>query len=462
MKCQNDMTMLLRLTNRITRMDEKNRVVAINSLGAFVIRGLSLIVSFFSVPAYISYFNDNVVLGIWYTVLSIVIWALNFDLGIGNGIRNLLVKALSSNDKLRAKEVVSSGMFANMGVMLLLTVVGSIVIRCSDLTTLFNLPENHISTSVLTWSTLLIFLAIMLRFFLTSVSALFFALQRSMVNNMLGLIVSVLQLVYVLTFRFDSTEDALIALAVSYIITSNLPAIIAGIIVFARRLNFCSPNIRFVKKQTMRDIMSLGGLFFFCQVLYMVIMNTNEFIITYYYGAESTVEYTFYQKLFFMISGIVSLAVTPIWSMVTKAYAEKQFNWLNTLYRRIKMIGIVGIGGQFLLIPFLQVVMNLWLGDKAPQVDYGYALAFAAFGGVFTYSSVLSTITCGLARMKLQLFSFLLGVIAKVTLLLIVAPVSNNWSLVVWSNVLILTPYCILQQIDLNRFFLKESAKVSG
>ena len=117
-----------------------------------------------------------------------------------------------------------------------------------------------------------------------------------MVNNILGLCVSILQLLFVLLFRFDNTDDALVALALSYIITSNLPTICAGIVVFARRLKFCIPNLKFVRKQTVSEIVSLGGLFFFCQVLYMIIMNTNEFFITRYYGADNTVIYTFYYK----------------------------------------------------------------------------------------------------------------------------------------------------------------------
>lgn len=63
-----------------------------------MVKGLSIIVTFATTPLFIHYFNNNEILGIWYTLLSILIWFLNFDLGIGNGIRNNVVKAIANND----------------------------------------------------------------------------------------------------------------------------------------------------------------------------------------------------------------------------------------------------------------------------------------------------------------------------------------------------------------------------
>ena len=35
-----------------------------------------------------------------------------------------------------------------------------------------------------------------------------------------------------------------------------------------------------------------------------------------------------------------------------------------------------------------------------------------------------------------------------------------GWDVVVWSNAIVLIPYCVLQQIDLNRYFKKQKAEI--
>ena len=63
-----------------------------------------------------------------------------------------------------------------------------------------------------------------------------------------------------------------------------------------------------------------------------------------------------------LLSMMVSLGLTPLWSMITKAYAEKDYQWISRLYRIIKIAGVVLLIIQFALVPFLQMAMNLWLG----------------------------------------------------------------------------------------------------
>lgn len=98
------------------RLNTNERIIAKNTVVAMVLRGLGIFVSFAMTPAFIRYFNNNEVLGLWFTILSVLIWIMNFDLGIGNGIRNFLVKALTDNDRIEARRVISSG-FISVGVL---------------------------------------------------------------------------------------------------------------------------------------------------------------------------------------------------------------------------------------------------------------------------------------------------------------------------------------------------------
>lgn len=445
--------MMFGIINRLRNTGQNNKIILKNTIGAFVVKGAGLLISVLSMPALIRYFNNNEVLGIWFTMLSMLIWFLNFDLGIGNGIRNQLTKDITLKDEVSAKTTISSGFFSIGIVSIVLIIIGIVLISWIDLNWLFNVSTELLSAQTLRTATIAIFIAIMLRFTLTFVSSIFYAMQKSALNNLLNLLVHVLQLVFVVSFHFQNLEDALVYLAVSYVFITNIPVIIAGIYVFIKPLKQCRPSLNFISKERVKDIMSIGAVFFTCQILYMIIVNTNEFLVTKLYGASYTAEYSFYYKVTSIVAMLVTLGMTPIWSVVTKALTEKNYVWLNKLYVTIKRLGWLIVAFQFLLVPFMQYVMDFWLGKGIVIIRTETAIAFAVFGSVFVISSMLSTIVCGMARMKLQTICYSIGVVLKLVVDFSFYKVYHHWDLIVWSNVLVLLPYIIVQIIDLNRFF---------
>ena len=152
---------------------------------------------------------------------------------------------------------------------------------------------------------------------------------------------------------------------------------------------------------------------------------------------------------------VVTLAMTPIWSVITKAMVEKKYIWLNKLYKIIKIAGIGIVVLQFAFVPCLQFVFDLWLKENSITVNYLTAMAFACFGSVFVYSSMLSTIVCGMARMKLQAIFYAIGIVVKFVLIFSLKDIVGVWDLIVWSNVAVLLPYCIAQHIDLDIYMKK-------
>ena len=188
----------------------------------------------------------------------------------------------------------------------------------------------------------------------------------------------------------------------------------------------------------------------------MLMMNTNEAIISNLFSPTYTSDYTFYFKITSLISTVLTLAMTPIWSVVTKALVEKNYVWIKKLYRVLKLIGLGAVLLEFLLVPILQNIMDIWLGENSITVNYPTAIAFACFGSVFIYTGILSTIVCGMTRMKLQTVSYSIAMVLRFALIYLLAKLGGNWDVVVWSTVLVLLPYCIIQHIDLNVYFNKK------
>lgn len=81
---------------KLNSLSGNSRIVLKNSVAAILIKGAGVIISVLSMPAFLRYFDDKAVLGVWYTILGVVTWIDFFDLGIGNGLRNSLVDSFNA------------------------------------------------------------------------------------------------------------------------------------------------------------------------------------------------------------------------------------------------------------------------------------------------------------------------------------------------------------------------------
>ena len=151
------------------------------------------------------------------------------------------------------------------------------------------------------------------------------------------------------------------------------------------------------------------------------------------------------------------LALTPMWSAVTKAQAEKDHLWLKKIYYLTNKFTLIAIGAEFLLIGVLQFVINIWLGDNAIDVNYLYAVIFAFYGSVSIIQSVQQTFAYGFGIVKLQCICYTVGVIVKFSIVYYGTQIWNDaWILVVLANFIVMLPYCILQP----KYIIKEINKL--
>ena len=77
--------------------NNRNRMLTTNILFSGILKIISLLTSLLIVPITINYLN-NEVYGIWMTISSMLFWISTFDIGLGNGMRNYLTKAISEKD----------------------------------------------------------------------------------------------------------------------------------------------------------------------------------------------------------------------------------------------------------------------------------------------------------------------------------------------------------------------------
>lgn len=446
--------MIKKVLEKLRNAGENDKIVYKNVLGAFLVKGCALFVTLYTLPSYIKFFNNDEVLGLWFTILSLLNWILNFDLGIGNGLRNHLSTAISLGNKEDVKRYISSAYISIGAIVTVLSVIFPFVIYKVDLNNLLSIEKTEISPKALYITAVIVFVGVMVQFWLKLINSVLYALQKSSVNNFLVLCTNVMILVVAVVFPSGTNDRNIIVMAIVHAVAVALPLLVATVSVFAKKLRYAIPRIKYFSKEHGKKVLSLGGIFFFIQIAYMIIMSTNEFLITKTSGNADVVDYQAYYKLFSLASTVFALALTPLWSVITKAKAENNIGWIKSTYKKFMLLGGVFCIGEFGLVVLMEPLMKIWLGaDSLPEISYFSGIMCALLGCAMIMNGVFSNIANGTGELKVQAVCFGIGAVLKIPLSYILVSLLGSWNGVVLANIICMGIYCIIQPISLIKYF---------
>lgn len=442
----------MKFLQRYRSLSENNRIVVTNVVGAFVVKGFALFVTLYTLPAYIAFFNNSEVLGLWFTILSLLNWILNFDLGIGNGLRNKLAASVALKKDYLTRHYISSAYFSVGMIVILISCAFPLLLYNADLNRILNISPGLLSPHALYISIVIVLVGVMLQFWVRLISSVLYALQRSSVNNFLVLCTNVLILLYAKFAPSGTNDYNVIAMSIVHGVAVIVPLFAASFWVFGGQLRYALPKWKYVTQKYVREVIGLGGIFFFIQIAYMVIMSTNEYLITITASNSDNIPYQAYYKLFSLGSTVFALMLTPIWSVVTKAKAENNYLWIKKTYHRFLWLGALFCVCEFLILLFVQPLMNVWLGKGFLNISIPFCLYFATFGSLMIFISILSSFANGIGRLKSQALCFGLGAVLKVPLSFLLVHVLDSWIGVIISNITCMGIYCLVEPFLLRKY----------
>jgi len=443
----------MKIVKRLRAMmgNRDNATVFWNIVGSVGIKGASMILNVCLLPAYMSYFSDQTVLGVWVTLVAAVTWILTFDLGVGNGLRNRLAVALVKRDLAAAKELISSAYVIIGALVVLFCVGGVLVARFLNWNSVLSVSPMLLSLTVLLRAVVVLLLAVLLNFWLKLVFSILYAMQQNAIPNLLSLISNVLILGFLLMNQGSTASVKLVNLALFYFGAINFPILLATVILFGTRLREARPNPAYWRKERAWDVLAFGSQFLFIQLSLMIINMTNEIIITRLLGPEKTVVYQVYYRIFYFVVTLFSIVTNPVWSAITKAHALQDLQRIRRLSRWL----FAGAGLLSVLclaiVPVFAWLQGVWLGIHAIQASTVDAMLFALFSTVMMFVLAESCVANGIGMIKLQMISFAVAAVVKVPLSLYAIHIYKYWISIVAANTVVLLPYVILQPFVLRR-----------
>lgn len=432
---------------RLRRVFRENRAFLGNILGAFGVKGGALLVNVALLPAYLRFFGDDGVLGVWYTVLSLLNWVAMFDLGLGHSLRNKLPYALEQGDRAAVRAYISTT-YGAMGVIAgALTLAGMAVLHRVPWNRLLRLEEGVVAQAALARCMETVFLGIMAGLFLRIVTGILYAMQRAALVNALTLAGSAMVLLGVWLLPRGTQAENLQAVSLLNALSVTVPYLVCTLVLFLGKLRDCAPNPRCFQKSLVRELVGTGLTILWLNAVFMVVTSANELLITRFSGAQFVVEYQVYQKLFNTAAMVVSLALVPVWSAVTGAAARGDSQWIRKVYKLFLAGCGLCLAVQLCVIPLLQPVVDLWLGENAIRVRREYALVFALSGSIFVLHNVNTSVSNGLSWFRLQLVWMSVAAAVFVPLAWVLTRQLGSWIGVILAGCLAVAPYEILAPI---------------
>lgn len=417
-----------------------------------------MIVQIIAMPIYIEYFNNQTVLGVWFTVLSVLNWVIMFDFGIGNGLRNKLAETIATNEETHSVNRLVTSAYACSGVLACLLIVVFITVGNSiEWNSLFNVSKEMLSADVLSRCMCLVLAAIAVQMFLKNGNSIYYAYQMSAIPGIVTLVTSLCLLVYTSFYQPVNSEVGFVGLSIAYCVFSCLPLLVANLFALVKVL----PNYRISINDTSwlygKDIIKLGIQFLVLQILSMLVFNTREIVISHITGAENVVDYTVLNKIFSAISSFFVLALTPLWSAVTQAVAVGDYCWVRRIYRKgcVLLIGFTSV--SIVLAILSPWILKIWLGENGIEVSFSICLFFLIYNFLYMWINLNANIENGFGKLRIQAMGYIVASILYVIGCFSCSIMGGQWEAVLMVNAIALIPMAILQAFEIKSFIKGKS-----
>ncbi len=393
-----------------------------NILGLLAIKGGSIAIGFLMVPLTISYINPTRY-GIWLTLSSIVAWLTYFDIGFGHGLRNKFAEAVAQGKDEEARIYVSTtyvSLAFVMGIILLLFLMVNPFLSWANILNSPPAMESELSTLAL-----MVFVFFCIQFVFQLITIVLTANHEPAKGSLLTTLGSLISLIIVFVLT-KTTSGNLLYLGATLSSVPVVVFILAGIWFYNTSYKKYAPSLKFFRLKHVKGLMGLGTQFFIINISVLLMLSTDNIVITQLLGPEKVTVFSVTYKLFTMISMIYMLMVTPLWSAYTEAYTKGDIDWVKNTLKKTKQLWLALSGLTILVLAVSPWVFHIWLGDKV-EVPFSLSVAMSTYVISYVWMAIYTILLNGIGKIRMQLY---VSVVAGILYIPLVIYLGKIWGLI--------------------------------
>jgi O-antigen/teichoic acid export membrane protein len=395
----------------LTGSHQRSIKIQKNVAGIFCAKVVGIGASFLMVPLVLNYLEPNKY-GIWIALSSVIGWFGFFDIGLSNGLRNSMGKALAQKDIPLAKSLVSTTMGMLIGIVLILTFIYLLINSHIDWTSIFNSPTNFRYELEIVVGIVFSFFAI--RFLFGLILTVLAIYQRPAIVEFLNATITILSLISIWLLT-KYTDNSLIYLGAALGGSAALVLFVANVWFFKHEYKEIAPDIKSFDRKKINSLTNQGVQFFIIQIAGMVLFTTDNIIIIQIFGPENVAPYSISFKMFSI--GMIGFGVlmAPLWASLNEAYVQKEFSWINKSMKNILALWILLVGGMGVALIFSSYIYEIWIGDKV-RIPFILSALMALYVIIHTFISIYVTFIFAAGKIKLQVYLAVFAAIFNIPL----------------------------------------------
>jgi len=390
--------------------------------------------------------------GMWMVISSVGAVMAFADLGIGNGIVNLIARA-SGLDDLKEMRAVASSAFVTLTVMGIFFAAAILVAYpFFDWASVFRVESPEAVREA--GPSIVVFVLCFAVGLPSSVGPkVQLGLQQAYISNVWTGIGGISSLVAVFGVLWLDGSVPMLVLA---LFGSQQLAIIANTVhFFVRSRNDLTPKISFVRTRLIKSLFRLGLGFFALQFVAVAVFRLDTLFVTQLFGPIDAGIYATVERMFSLVLMLVGFYLAPLWPAYGEAASRGDHDWVSLTLRRSTIVATAAsatmVAGITVFHPW---ILGVLLNDPV-SVPLVLIVGFAVMKIFEATGTSASMFLNGLGVVNSQiLFAIIMGVVAtilKMTIARDLGIASFIWITAVCYLLLSLAPMLIIAHRTLRR-----------
>lgn len=357
------------------RSNERYRRAFLSALASITAKVISMATILITIPLTMNYLGIERY-GMWMTVSSIIALMGSADLGIGNGLLNIISNAYGRNDKEDVIHSVSSAFFMLVTLTILIGIVFVIIYRYIPWAVVFNVSSPR--AIIEAGPTIAVFIGCFLvNMPLGVIERIQSGYQEGYCSSLWNAFGSLLGLLFVIISIHFHAGLPWLVLAMSG--SPVVAQLLNGTLLLIKR-SYLIPTFNKAGYDTASRIIRAGLWFFGLQIALTVANASDNIIATQLISPEAVALYSVPAKMFSLITIMLSMLILPLWPAYSESIARGDTNWVKkTLHKMLRLTLVITVVSAFFLTIFGVQIIHVWTG---PQITPSFSLLMGL--GVWT------------------------------------------------------------------------------
>ena len=417
-----------------------------------IIKGLGILIGFLYFPLSLDYLGA-MKFGIYLTLLSTIDWFLNFDIGIGLGLRNKFGEAIARDEEKEAVHYVSTAYFVLGGIVTLLTFVLLALNFILPWTAWLNIAPNMVEEVKMLGAVIIV--AFGVRFVTRNVYEIFYALQKMAYVEYFSLLTKASFLVLILLIPYIMS-DSLLLFGTAKAMTFALVPLFVGLYFFRRKFSQYRPRLKAVKLDYFKDLFSLGVKFFLIKISLLVIHQTNNLLIASFVSLEGVPQYEAAYKYLSIFMILFVIITNQLWPSNIEAYVKGDIEWMKKSLKTVVKVWLVTLVLAVIMVLISPFVYKFWLQGNL-EIPIGISVTVALSVCLVTWINIFSIVLNGTGKIRIQMYAYLFAAVINIPASLFFVKVLNLGVMgIVLGTVACLIPLAILAPIQVMKILAKK------